>query len=168
MRFNKRTRKIGIRKRNKRTRASANRNFWWMLLAGLALMGAFLFVTYGGQTERLRRIRHEKIQADMDRICVAAVLFYQEHNRYPSPGEGLEILWKDLGPTSDPAGPPSRRRPQERVPLDPWGNAYRYRAPQGDAPLCLLSLGADGKPGGEGDDADVVREGCKSAALAGG
>ena len=43
------------------------------------------------------------------------------------------------------------------VPLDPWGNAYAYKFPgdHGDEPD-ILSYGADGRPGGEGEDADVV------------
>jgi general secretion pathway protein G len=44
------------------------------------------------------------------------------------------------------------------VPTDPWGAAYVYRAPgtEGGTGYDLLSLGADGKPGGAGEDADVV------------
>ena len=42
------------------------------------------------------------------------------------------------------------------VPQDPWGQPYQY-SPQasGDNPFSLYSLGADGKPGGEGQDADI-------------
>ena len=42
------------------------------------------------------------------------------------------------------------------MPVDPWGNAYVYRAPGRDGPYDLMSLGADGQPGGEGVDADIV------------
>ena len=47
---------------------------------------------------------------------------------------------------------------RKAVPADPWGNAYLYASPgvvnvQG---YDLASLGADGMPGGEGDDADIV------------
>jgi general secretion pathway protein G len=42
------------------------------------------------------------------------------------------------------------------VPLDPWGNPYVYKFPgdHGDEPD-IISYGADGRPGGEGEDADV-------------
>lgn len=44
----------------------------------------------------------------------------------------------------------------EDIPVDPWGNAYVYRTPGPDGrPFYLYSLGADGKEGGEGIDADV-------------
>lgn len=45
------------------------------------------------------------------------------------------------------------------VPLDPWGNPYVYKKP-GDAGKAydLLSYGADGAPGGEDNDADIIYE----------
>jgi len=43
------------------------------------------------------------------------------------------------------------------VPLDPWGNAYEYRAPGEDGnPFYLSSLGKDGAQGGEKDAEDLV------------
>ena len=42
------------------------------------------------------------------------------------------------------------------VPLDPWNNPYQYKSPAADGRgFYLWSLGADGKPGGEGNDADI-------------
>ncbi len=43
------------------------------------------------------------------------------------------------------------------VPLDPWGHPYLYKYPgeHGDEPD-IISLGADGQPGGEGNNADIV------------
>ncbi len=41
----------------------------------------------------------------------------------------------------------------DEVPLDPWDNAYHYEA--GGRDFTLISYGADGVPGGEGDDADI-------------
>jgi general secretion pathway protein G len=43
------------------------------------------------------------------------------------------------------------------VPLDPWGNPYLYSAPGADGKaFSLSSAGKDGRPGGEGENADVV------------
>ena len=45
----------------------------------------------------------------------------------------------------------------EAVPLDPWGNRYHYRAPDEDTfEYQIVCYGADGKPGGQGPDADIV------------
>ncbi len=73
--------------------------------------------------------------------------------RFPTKEEGLELL-------NDP--PKDERLARrwhgpylsEAVPLDPWGNPYVY-APESDSYLVLYSMGADGKAGGEGTDADV-------------
>lgn len=76
-------------------------------------------------------------------------------SRWPTEQEGLALLV--TAPTDDRtarswAGPYL----DETVPLDPWGNPYRYAPMQSQhQPYTLYSLGADGQPGGEGFDADV-------------
>lgn len=42
-----------------------------------------------------------------------------------------------------------------RLPEDPWGNPYQYRQPGERGPFDIWSFGADGEPGGEGNDADI-------------
>src|SRR3546814_2641599 len=47
----------------------------------------------------------------------------------------------------------------EAVPADPWGTPYQYSTPGREGlPFAIYSLGADGKPGGEGNDADIDRK----------
>ncbi|RZG03180.1 type II secretion system protein GspG [Pseudoalteromonas sp. CO348] len=45
----------------------------------------------------------------------------------------------------------------KQIPNDPWGNPYSYKAisENGSEQFELKSFGRDGKPGGEGEDADV-------------
>lgn len=75
--------------------------------------------------------------------------------RFPSESEGLGAL------NTAPADEKVRGRWRgpyldEALPKDPWGNAYQYSIPgAGGQPFALYSLGADGKRGGEGADADV-------------
>lgn len=75
---------------------------------------------------------------------------------YPTTAQGLQAL-QEL-PTIDP--PTNWRGPYLRkaVPLDPWGHAYVFVSPgeQNTKGFDLVSYGADGKLGGEGEDADVV------------
>ncbi len=70
--------------------------------------------------------------------------------------KGLNALWEM--PTIDP--PANWRGPYLRkpVPADPWGAAYLYLSPGQVNPngYDLLSYGADGKPGGTGEDADIT------------
>ncbi len=72
--------------------------------------------------------------------------------RYPSTEQGLQAL------LSAPAGEARWRGPYLRkaVPADPWGNAYVYRQPGEHGEYDILSLGADGKPGGEDTNADIA------------
>ena len=72
---------------------------------------------------------------------------------YPSTEEGLEALVS--APTVNPE---KWRGPylSKKIPLDPWGNPYTYRNPGTNAEFDVISLGADGKPGGTGDNADLT------------
>ena len=43
----------------------------------------------------------------------------------------------------------------KRLPEDPWGQAYQYASPGRHGPFDVYSMGADGREGGEGEDADI-------------
>jgi len=82
---------------------------------------------------------------------------YRLHNGgYPTTEQGLEALWEvpSLNPPANWRGPYLRKK----VPLDPWGNPYVYVSPGEINPngYDLVSLGADGKPGGDGENADIT------------
>ncbi|MCD2518903.1 type II secretion system major pseudopilin GspG [Massilia sp. G4R7] len=72
--------------------------------------------------------------------------------RYPSAEEGLGALM-----TAPPSAGAKWNGPylKKGVPLDPWGNAYQYRAPGSKGEYEIISLGKDGQPGGAGDNADI-------------
>jgi general secretion pathway protein G len=67
-------------------------------------------------------------------------------NRYP---DSLEELMENESSSASWNGPYLRRE----VPMDPWGNEYEYQSD--GRSFTLLSYGADGARGGEGDDADI-------------
>jgi general secretion pathway protein G len=76
-------------------------------------------------------------------------------NVYPAAEQGLNLL---VVAPSDPALRQRWKGPylEEAVPLDPWGNAYQYQPPEaGGKPFVIYSYGADGKPGGSGNDQDI-------------
>ncbi|HEX5306369.1 MAG TPA: type II secretion system major pseudopilin GspG [Dyella sp.] len=76
-------------------------------------------------------------------------------SRFPNAQEGLSLL------VNRPADPDIADRwhgpyIDNEVPQDPWGRPYQYSPePSGVQPFTLYSYGADGKPGGQGFDADV-------------
>jgi general secretion pathway protein G len=72
---------------------------------------------------------------------------------YPPTGQGLQALRVKPADMNNWAGP---YLPKD-VPLDPWGRDYLYKYPgdHGEDPD-VISLGADGQPGGDGNNADIV------------
>jgi general secretion pathway protein G len=82
-------------------------------------------------------------------------LYYFQNSAYPTEDQGLDALWEK--PTSSPV-PENWSRPflNGPVPQDPWGNDYIYKVPGSNGlDFEIISYGADGSPGGEGDDADI-------------
>ena len=73
--------------------------------------------------------------------------------RYPTKEEGLDLL---VNAPKDERLARRWRGPYlaDAVPLDPWGNPYQYGGDTTTS-VILYSFGADGKPGGEGVNADV-------------
>lgn len=74
---------------------------------------------------------------------------------FPSEADGLAILNQ---PPTDEKLKAKWKGPylDEALPLDPWGNPYQYSLPGSNGqPFALYSFGADGKKGGEGNDADI-------------
>lgn len=86
----------------------------------------------------------------------AALKMYRLDNRtYPSTAQGLMALVER--PTTSPQ--PANWHPEgylDTLPMDPWGNPYVFLMPGETGPFDLISLGADGAPGGEGYDADIA------------
>jgi general secretion pathway protein G len=164
MRFDKRSRKIRIRKKKKKDSIKPS-SFLGYLATGLLLLGLFYFVLYRGHERELRRIRQEKIQEDFDRICAALILHFQDHGRYPSEEQGITALGKKGSRPPGPEDPAANAGTLERIPLDPWQNPYVYRGSERADGITLISWGADGMQGGNGEAADVIRQGCRSTAL---
>jgi general secretion pathway protein G len=95
-------------------------------------------------------------KSQIEMLGAALDAYRLDNGTYPNTQQGLDALWER--PSVDP--PANWRAPYLRkaVPLDPWGKAYVYLFP-GTANLQgydLISYGADGKPGGEGEDADIA------------
>lgn len=93
-------------------------------------------------------------RTDVKTIGATLEMYKLDNHTYPTTAQGLQALV--TRPTSPPIPPnwaASGYLPQ--VPSDPWGRPYVYRSPGQGKPFDLVSLGADGKPGGEGVNADI-------------
>lgn len=164
MRFNKKSRKIRVKKKKgKNSRSTAS--LIGYLAVAVVLLGIFYFMLYSSHQKRLRIIRQEKIQEDFDRICAASILHAQEHGTLPSTEQGIAALVKRVVKPSGPGGSSVSTGTLERIPLDPWRNPYVYRGSARADEITLISWGADGMQGGTEEAADVIRKGCRSTAL---
>jgi general secretion pathway protein G len=91
---------------------------------------------------------------DIASLMQALKLYRLDNQRYPTTEQGLQALlikpatapiplnWKSGGYV-------------ERLPKDPWGNPYQYLNPGVRGEIDVFCYGADGAPGGEGNDADI-------------
>jgi general secretion pathway protein G len=71
---------------------------------------------------------------------------------YPTQEQGLQALV--VKPSTPPI--PTNWKPYlEKLPTDPWGRPYQYLNPGVKGAVDVFSYGADGKPGGEGVNADI-------------
>ena len=96
----------------------------------------------------------QKVRADLSTLEQALDLYRLENLRYPTAEQGLKALIER--PTSEPL--PRAWRTDgyiRRLPTDPWGAAYQYRAPGQHGRFDVYSLGADGVEGGTDTDADI-------------
>jgi len=91
-------------------------------------------------------------RAQIDALTKALDQYRLDVGRYPSTEQGLAVL------VTRPADEPKWSGPylSKALPKDPWGNDYQYRSPGEHGEYDLLSFGKDGRPGGEGEDADLT------------
>ena len=91
---------------------------------------------------------------DVATLVQALKLYKLDNLAYPSTDQGMQALV--TRPASAPV--PANWKAGgyvERLPKDPWGRDYRYLNPGRRGEIDVYSLGADGEPGGEGNDADI-------------
>lgn len=72
--------------------------------------------------------------------------------RFPSTEQGLQALVVKPANVSKWDGPYL----EKAVPSDPWGHPYLYASPGEHGDFDLSSTGRDGRPGGDGLDADIT------------
>ncbi|MBB1089344.1 type II secretion system major pseudopilin GspG [Lysobacter sp. SG-8] len=96
----------------------------------------------------------DKARADVAVLEQALDTYRLDNLAYPRNDQGLQAL---LAPPAGLARPERYRTGGyiRRLPEDPWGNAYQYRAPGRSGAFDVYSLGADGAEGGDGEGADI-------------
>ncbi len=117
----------------------------------IGILGALVVPKLLGRTGEARVTA---AKTDIATMMQALKLYKLDNQRYPSTEQGLQSLITK--PTSGPAANGWKTGGyMEKLPKDPWGNAYQYLSPGIHGEVDVFSLGADGQPGGTGEDADV-------------
>jgi general secretion pathway protein G len=103
----------------------------------------------------LSRVAQAKITAahsDINSLMNALKIYKLDNGRYPSTDQGLQALVSK--PTTGSI-PGNWKSYLDKLPEDPWHHPYQYANPGTHGEIDVFSFGADGQPGGEGDDADI-------------
>ena len=120
----------------------------------IALFAALVAPRLMKKADDARRVQ---AKAQIESFMTALGSYKLDTGLYPTTEQGLDALWRE--PQSDPR-PANWHGPylRKEVPLDPWDHPYVYTAPGEVNPTGydLLSYGADGQAGGDGDNADIT------------
>jgi general secretion pathway protein G len=122
------------------------------LMVVLVIIGVLAALIVPNVLDRTDDARGTAARTDVNNLMQALKLYKLDNQRFPSTEQGLNAL--TARPTTAPV-PPNWRRYLDKLPSDPWGRPYQYLNPGLHGEVDVLSLGADGQPGGEGKDADI-------------
>jgi general secretion pathway protein G len=124
-----------------------------VVLVILGILATLVVPRIMGRPDEARIIAAKQ---DINSITQALKLYRLDNHAYPTTDQGLQAL---VTKPSAPPAPPNWKTGGylDRLPKDPWGNEYKYLSPgiKNTNDVDIFSLGADGAPGGEGNDADV-------------
>ena len=143
-----------MRHRGKRRDAQSGVTLIEMMIV-LVIIGIVAAVVVPNVIGRPDEARVAVANADLRTISASLEMYRLDNRVYPTAAQGLAAL--SQMPTDAPVPPnwvAGGYLPQ--VPSDPWGNPYVYATGGTAGGYTLVSLGADGQPGGDGVDADLA------------
>jgi general secretion pathway protein G len=127
------------------------------LMAVIVILSTLAMIVMPRFFGRIDEAKVTAVQLQIKNLEAALKLFYLDNGFYPGTEQGLQALIEK---------PTSGRIPDKWreggyleklfLPKDPWGNEYIYLSPgKQDEDYEIISLGRDGREGGEGPDADI-------------
>ena len=122
------------------------------LMVVLVIIGVLAALIVPNVLDRADDARVMAARTDVNNLNQALKLYKLDNQRLPSTEQGLQALV--VRPAASPV--PANWKPYlDKLPNDPWGRPYQYLNPGVKGEVDVMSLGADGQPGGEGKNADV-------------
>ena len=124
------------------------------LLIVMAIIGLLAALVGPRVFSHLGASKVKAVSAQIELIGSALVAYQLDFGRYPTTEQGLASLWQKPEKEDQAAkwrGPYLKKR----VGKDAWDGAWVYRSPGEHGEYDLSSLGADGREGGSGEDADI-------------
>lgn len=120
------------------------------LIVVMVIIGLLAALVFPKLMPKVGKGKQSAAKAQIELLGQALDQFRLDTGRYPTTQEGLEALITDPG-IKGWDGPYLKKA----LPKDPWGNPFHYESPGNHGDYDLYSYGADGNPGGEGENKDI-------------
>lgn len=118
----------------------------------LAILASLIVPRVVGRTGDAKKA---KAASDIATLSSLLQQYKMDNDKYPTTEQGLNALRTQPGDAPNWKGPYTTKN----IPADPWGNEYVYEAPGPNGQdFLVVSYGADGAPGGDGDNADITSD----------
>ena len=122
------------------------------LMVVLVIIGVLAALIVPNVLDRADDARVTAARTDVNNLMQAIKLYKLDNQRFPTSDQGLQALVAK--PTTGTI--PSNWKPYlDKLPKDPWNQAYQYASPGLKGEVDIYSFGADGVVGGEGKNADI-------------
>ena len=127
------------------------------LLVTIAIIATLAAIVAPALFGNIGEARRNTTRSQIQILSLALDAYRLDNEAFPTTEQGIEAL-RTVPITGDPPAHWKGPYLRQLVPLDPWGRAYLYVSPGVANPNSydLYSLGKDGRPGGDGEDADFT------------
>lgn len=112
----------------------------------MAILAALIVPNVMNRPDQARAVAARQ---DIATLMQALKLYRLDNGSYPAQAQGLQVL------AGGKDGQATAQRYMDILPNDPWGNPYQYLNPGVHGEIDVFSLGADGRAGGEENNADI-------------